>query len=74
MEVKTLGENNWPGIYIKGDEAFSLCSQLEMFARAIERGDEMVATSGAKFIRNLKDQIGACLMNDVINEPERPIG
>ena len=54
-----LGED-WPGIFIRGDEALGMASDMKNLADAIERGDEVVIKSSPKYLRRIASFLEAC--------------
>ena len=54
-----LGED-WPGIFIRGDEALGMASDMKKLADAIDRGDEAVIKSSPRYLRRIASILEAC--------------
>ena len=57
-----IGED-WPGIFIRGDEALAMASALKNIADAVERGDEAVIEASPKYLRWIASVLEACRTN-----------
>ena len=54
-----LGED-WPGIFIRGDEALGMASDMKRMAEAFDRGDEAVIKSSPIYLRRIASMLEAC--------------
>ena len=54
-----LGDD-WPGYFIRGDEALGEASSMKVLADAIERGDAAVIKSAPTYLRNLASNLESC--------------
>jgi hypothetical protein len=51
---------DWPGYFIRGDEALGTASDLRKMADAIERGDEAVIKAVPIYLRELASALETC--------------
>jgi hypothetical protein len=51
---------DWPGYFIRGDEALGEASTMRRLADAIERGDEAVIKAVPIYLRNLASALETC--------------
>jgi hypothetical protein len=56
--MKLIGD--WPGYFIRGDEALGMASDLRKMADAIERGDEAVIKAVPIYLRELASALETC--------------
>lgn len=54
-----LGED-WPGVFIRGDEALGMAGLMNALADAIARGDDIVIKSAPAILRELAKMLEAC--------------
>ena len=52
--------NDWPGYFIRGDEALGKASTLKQLAAAIERGDDAVVHSAPHYLRQVAAAFETC--------------